>query len=140
MAARDISKPFWGLQFHPESYGSSEDCKGLIDTWWSQIHRFNHDRTPIHRPRLGSFANKEMYDVVIDAKTASTVRAVSEKLIGWSSSAGSKVYYWEMPPGHLTAERISEKVGVPYSRFAVLRIDPDCTVISALSPGSWILY
>ena len=34
MAARHTDLPFWGLQFHPESFRSNAACHGLLRNWW----------------------------------------------------------------------------------------------------------
>lgn len=42
MAVRHKRKPFWGVQFHPESCKSDrEACTQLLKTWWAQALKFN---------------------------------------------------------------------------------------------------
>lgn len=36
MAARHTTKPFWGVQFHPESICTSEESTKLLQAWWAQ--------------------------------------------------------------------------------------------------------
>lgn len=36
MGARHVNKPFWGVQFHPESICTSSGAKVLISNWWKQ--------------------------------------------------------------------------------------------------------
>ncbi|KAF1952764.1 para-aminobenzoate synthase [Byssothecium circinans] len=35
MGVRHTTKPFWGVQFHPESICTSEEGKQLISNWWT---------------------------------------------------------------------------------------------------------
>lgn len=46
MSARHIQKPFWGVQFHPESICTSEAGRGLIANWWLQAQEWLHARIP----------------------------------------------------------------------------------------------
>lgn len=36
MAVRHVTKPFYGIQFHPESVCSSDDAKDVIVNWWKE--------------------------------------------------------------------------------------------------------
>lgn len=52
MSARHASKPFWGVQFHPESICTSEAGRSLIANWWMQAQDWLNSR------------NKEVYPLV----------------------------------------------------------------------------
>ncbi|KAL1601665.1 para-aminobenzoate synthase, (PABA) [Paraconiothyrium brasiliense] len=36
MAARHINKPFWGVQFHPESICTNDEGMRIIQNWWAE--------------------------------------------------------------------------------------------------------
>lgn len=40
MAVEHNSKPFWGIQFHPESICSSEEARKVIDSWWEMARKW----------------------------------------------------------------------------------------------------
>ncbi|KAL9037373.1 MAG: hypothetical protein Q9180_003751 [Flavoplaca navasiana] len=44
MAAKHRTKPFWGLQFHPESICSDQASQQLIDNWWVEARVWNSHR------------------------------------------------------------------------------------------------
>ncbi|KAI0206559.1 ADC synthase [Astrocystis sublimbata] len=46
MAARHVSKPFWGVQFHPESICTSKAGKELIKNWWRGAESWLAQRGP----------------------------------------------------------------------------------------------
>ncbi|KAL8758322.1 MAG: hypothetical protein Q9199_001578 [Rusavskia elegans] len=41
MAAKHRTKPFWALQFHPESICSDQASQQLIDNWWTEAQSWN---------------------------------------------------------------------------------------------------
>ncbi|KAI9783724.1 MAG: para-aminobenzoate synthase, (PABA) [Peltula sp. TS41687] len=41
MALRHQEKPFWGLQYHPESICTNEKSFTVIDNWWAEVMRWN---------------------------------------------------------------------------------------------------
>ncbi|OAG08457.1 para-aminobenzoate synthase [Paraphaeosphaeria sporulosa] len=47
MAARHVSKPFWGVQFHPESICTSEEGIELLRRWWVQAEEWIASRSRI---------------------------------------------------------------------------------------------
>ena len=48
MAVAHREKPFYGVQFHPESICSGEEARKIIPNWWALAKRWNHD----HRQHL----------------------------------------------------------------------------------------
>lgn len=43
MAVRHEAKPFWGLQYHPESICSNEEAKKVIENWFTLAQRWNRE-------------------------------------------------------------------------------------------------
>jgi para-aminobenzoate synthetase len=43
MAVRHETKPFWGLQYHPESICSNEEAKKVIENWFTLALRWNRE-------------------------------------------------------------------------------------------------
>lgn len=43
MAVRHDAKPFWGLQYHPESICSNEEAKKVIENWFALAQRWNSE-------------------------------------------------------------------------------------------------
>jgi len=48
MAVEHVSKPFVGLQFHPESICSSQNARAIITSWWNDAMHWN----AVHRYRM----------------------------------------------------------------------------------------
>ncbi|KAI0153142.1 para-aminobenzoate synthase [Xylariaceae sp. FL1272] len=51
MGVRHTTKPFWGVQFHPESICTSEAGKRMVQNWWAEARKWSswprlRDRRP----------------------------------------------------------------------------------------------
>ena len=48
MAVKHRLKPFYGIQFHPESICSDAKAQMVVESWWSMVNKWNrmHSRTP----------------------------------------------------------------------------------------------
>ncbi|CAI6333652.1 unnamed protein product [Periconia digitata] len=44
MAAKHINKPFWGVQFHPESICTNEEGTRLVQNWWREAQVWKRER------------------------------------------------------------------------------------------------
>jgi para-aminobenzoate synthetase len=57
MAARHHQKPFWGVQYHPESICTSNEGRKLVANWWAEVcdWRVTH---PVPKPRIGDWWGK----------------------------------------------------------------------------------
>lgn len=65
MGVRHVSKPLWGVQFHPESI-CSQKGRQLVENWWRQVisfHAFQHHDVA-HSPRDSGRASMEADQVL----------------------------------------------------------------------------
>ena len=44
MALRHLQKPFWGLQYHPESVCTNQESFIVIENWWSEAMRWHQHK------------------------------------------------------------------------------------------------
>ena len=49
MGLKHVKKPFWGLQYHPESICSNSESVKVIENWWREVQRWYEDH-PTCRP------------------------------------------------------------------------------------------
>ncbi|KAF2656306.1 para-aminobenzoate synthase [Lophiostoma macrostomum CBS 122681] len=59
MGARHVSKPLWGVQFHPESICTSTDGKRLISNWWSHAQAWSSDQRRV-RMKMPSWSQASL--------------------------------------------------------------------------------
>lgn len=58
MGVKHTTKPFWGVQFHPESICTSPEALDLITNWWTEAQHWLAQRS---RNVSGSFTEKEVF-------------------------------------------------------------------------------
>jgi para-aminobenzoate synthetase len=44
MATKHVNKPFWGVQYHPESICTSTQSTQVIRNWWEEVNKWNSSR------------------------------------------------------------------------------------------------
>lgn len=75
MAIQHTSKPFWGLQYHPESICTSSESRKVIQNWFrlAQLWNKQHCRRPLqeaptigHRPQRQSLLSKSKRSSSLD--------------------------------------------------------------------------
>ncbi|KAJ6092133.1 hypothetical protein N7467_004102 [Penicillium canescens] len=131
MAVRHLHKPFWGVQFHPESCKSEIDaCKTLLRNWWKKALAFNKIN--------GRGGCEPLPETVISPHTAASPFPESAyEMLQWCKSTSSVSASRSFKRHGLTAEAISELFNKPGSPTVLFQSNGRYTIASVLSPDSW---
>ncbi|KAL2785682.1 ADC synthase [Aspergillus keveii] len=133
MAVRHREKPFWGVQFHPESCKSDrESCNDLLRSWWEKATNYNKQHG---REGYGSLPT----DIIRPYKEATSLPDVAFKMATWSSSSTQHSASRFIANSQLDAETICECLNAPGSPTVLFQSNGRYSVISVPSPGSWRL-
>lgn len=130
MAVRHVTKPFWGVQFHPESCKSDPACRDLIRNWWESVQINNKEKKRQIQRKVFPIMR------MTDHKRLSRCE-LSDIMISWCSDSTNVLSYQTIDCFELTAEKICELVDVPNTQSVVLDAKSRYTIISVVSPGSW---
>ncbi|KAI4946521.1 hypothetical protein J4E91_007209 [Alternaria rosae] len=57
MGAKHLQKPFWGVQFHPESICTNDEGKRIVQNWWEDAQAWNRKRMFRNVPKHGLTSN-----------------------------------------------------------------------------------
>lgn len=132
MAVRHRQKPFWGVQFHPESCKSEKDaCKSLLQNWWRMALTFNK---VVGRGGYGILSET----VISPHNDISAFPDVAYEMLKWSEATWAVSAHRSLGRG-LTAEVVSEVFNKPGAPTVLFQSNGQYSVISIPSPGSWRL-
>lgn len=73
MAARHTMKPFWGVQFHPESICTSKEGIRLMQRWWMQAEEWLSSRS-----RIAYHDRPNPFGLTLPASNTTTARGAIE--------------------------------------------------------------
>ncbi|KAL2815901.1 ADC synthase [Aspergillus granulosus] len=133
MAVRHREKPFWGVQFHPESCKSDRDaCSELLRNWWAMALDYNKRHG---REGYGNLPT----DIIRPYSEETSLPDVAFKMLDWSSASSEHSASRAFVNPQLDAETICECLNAPGSPTVLFQSNGRYSVISVPSPGSWRL-
>ncbi|KAB8276505.1 ADC synthase [Aspergillus minisclerotigenes] len=119
MAIRHKKKPFWGVQFHPESSKSDkESCDQLLRNWWEMVLDYNQSNGPARQ---------------------NPVSHITFQMLNWSTSTSDVAASRTLAAKSLNAEKICETFNRPDSPTVLFQSNGRYSIISVPSPSSWRL-
>ncbi|KAL4793524.1 ADC synthase [Aspergillus venezuelensis] len=133
MAVRHEKKPFWGVQFHPESCKSDrEACNKLLRNWWDMAVKYNkiHDREG-----YGSLPT----DIIRPPTGKTSFPDVAYTMVNWSASSTNHSASRSLATCQLDAEGICELFNRPGSPTVLFQSNGRYSIISMPSPDDWRL-
>ncbi|KAJ5180308.1 hypothetical protein N7492_003518 [Penicillium capsulatum] len=133
MAVRHCQKPFWGVQFHPESCKSERNaCRRLLQNWWRMALAFNKF---VGRGGTGKSPNT----IIGPHVESSSLPDIAHKMLEWSSSTTAISAHRSLPRGNLDTEIISEVFNQPNTPAVTFQSNGRFGIVSIPSPDSWRL-
>ena len=114
MAVRHQEKPFWGVQYHPESVCTEEEGNKVISNWFRRAQAWNEERGRVAVSDGHGFAR------------AATKPSLLSQLAGWPAQQGTPQEWWEVleaqPALHFLTVPLPPGVQVP---DIVEAVDPE---------------
>ena len=130
MAVKHVTKPFYGIQFHPESICSEQSARQVVSNWWQVAQQWS----PKFRAVSALSENSEFYKFRVgcgsDIPTLRTGSDSSSSRVSETSSYATSISLREklepkvcsasLPIGSLTVPSISETLNLPASDLIIL--------------------
>ena len=89
MAIKHASKPFWGVQYHPESICTTSDSTKVIVNWWKEVGEWNSQRRrvplrtcpPVAQGEFPTGKHQRKPSLPSSGKTQGTFSQVPERVL-----------------------------------------------------------
>ncbi|KAJ5755232.1 hypothetical protein N7533_004775 [Penicillium manginii] len=133
MAVRHWQKPFWGVQFHPESCKSEKEaCKILLRNWWQLALKYNKVS--------GRGGYSQLPTAIISpCEDTTPFPNIAYDMLNWSSATSGSSTHRVFARDSLSTETISNLFNAPGSPTVLFQSNGQYSIISVPSPGSWRL-
>ena len=123
-AVKHIHKPFWAVQYHPESICTNEGGARIIENWWTEAMkwRLGHKKTSLARQGSARSLNR-IHDTSI-RRPAVVTSSLMSKPLGLDqvdTLVRSTVVKWNlMPLNNMTIAAIAEALHIVSGNVAIL--------------------
>lgn len=133
MAVRHRKKPFWAVQFHPESCKSDRKaCSDLLKKWWAAALRYNKLNGRGSYSSMSIVAPKSSGDLP-------SIPDIVHTMLEWSASTSSHSSSRTFESQQLGAETICEALNSPGSAAVIFKSNGRYSIISVPSSNTWRL-
>lgn len=123
MAVKHRRRPFWGLQYHPESVCTEAEGNQVIVNWFSEAMKWNHAQGRLIVSSEGSLARKATRPSLLSQLSSPGDKADSGETINWWKTLGlDHEFRWAtvLLPDHVQIPDIVEALGSQESEQIVL--------------------
>lgn len=133
MAVKHRQKPFWGVQFHPESCKSEKEaCKSLLRNWWQFALKYN---------KVSGRGGYSLLPTAIisPCEDDTPFPSIAYDMLKWSSATSSCSAHRVFARGSLSTESISDIFNAPGTPTVLFQSNGRYSIVSVPSPASWRL-
>ena len=125
MAARHVRKPFWGVQFHPESICTSDAGRELVVNWWREAMAWSDrtgrvvavDKVPQAVPlRVGDYNR----GVVRDDEQPDTIGCMLPQELRSMLGSDDLSLSWDAVPGDISPVDIVQRLSLRSEELILL--------------------
>jgi para-aminobenzoate synthetase len=92
MGVKHAQKPFWGVQFHPESICTNEEGRRVIKNWWEDAQSWNRKRVFNHAPQTSTLLQSQLKPMAFDHFRRELGFYNAKKLVNRSKNLRESVY------------------------------------------------
>ncbi|KAI9742060.1 MAG: hypothetical protein M1834_000450 [Cirrosporium novae-zelandiae] len=112
MGVKHVNKPFWGVQFHPESICSGNECKQAIRNWARESNIWGRTKNRT--------SERDSPLPILPILGAGTNVATTFKPCPLSSGQGFQIITKSVDLGNLNVPDLCEMLGLPYQDTIIL--------------------
>ena len=118
MAIRHVSKPFYGVQFHPESICADLKAKAIVKNWWYEVQNWYADKEHLSIQNKTVLLCKEALrpSLAPDTDFLTEPRISASSSMYWSSPCSSPISSYSSASSDISLFSLEQDVGMKGSQ------------------------